>query len=73
MHCYICDKDDSLISFDKEHGEYSPCSTCQAIIEETLQEFEEVDTEGNFEMDYPICGQDDRPHGESVEPASYGI
>jgi len=52
MHCYICDREDDLITYDKVRGEFGPCTTCQAIIEETLQEFEEIDTEGQSTVDY---------------------
>lgn len=40
MKCYICDRDDDLISFDREHVEFSPCVVCQAAIAECLEEFE---------------------------------
>lgn len=41
MHCPICDRDDSLISFNKVTGKFSDCTTCQAIIAECLDEFED--------------------------------
>lgn len=43
MHCYICDREDGLITFDKDLGEYSPCTVCQAFIAEILEDFEEPD------------------------------
>lgn len=53
MHCYICDREDDLITFDKVQGKYSPCTVCQAIIEETLEEFEDNDDdEGEPSLDH---------------------
>lgn len=45
MRCYICDRDDSLIYYDKVEQAYSPCTTCQAAIDESLLDFEEVEEE----------------------------
>jgi hypothetical protein len=67
MRCYICDKDDDLIYFDKVLGEYSPCTVCQAIIEETLEEFEEP-YEDFTSVDYSERGRGDRLHSEGVQP-----
>lgn len=36
MRCEICDKEDSLISFDKKAGRFCPCNTCQVVIDECL-------------------------------------
>lgn len=47
MRCDICDKEDDLISFDKSTGKFCPCGTCQAVIDETIREFEEIDAEDN--------------------------
>lgn len=69
MRCYICDRIDDLISYEKLTHEYTPCVVCQAIIQQTIEEY---DTEDQFEVDYAGRGQDDRSHGESVEPASDG-
>jgi cytidine deaminase len=43
MKCFICDREDDLISYDKTYHEFTPCSVCQAIINETLEEWEDVD------------------------------
>ena len=52
MRCYICDREDDLIVFDKGHQEFGPCTVCQAIIQETLEEFDE----GQSSVDYPESG-----------------
>lgn len=73
MRCYICDRNDDLIHYDRVHQEYGPCTVCQAIIQETLEEFEtEADTEDLFEVDHPGNGSDDRPHGPSIESIREG-
>lgn len=43
MHCYICDCEDDLISFDSTTQAFGPCGTCQAIIDDTVADFEEKD------------------------------
>lgn len=45
MHCPICDREDDLITFNKERQRYGDCTVCQAIIEETLEEFGEDEDE----------------------------
>jgi ferredoxin len=45
MHCPICDREDNSISFNKATGTFGDCSTCQAVIDETLGEFEEPEDE----------------------------
>lgn len=72
MRCYICDRNDTLIHYDRVRHEYGPCTVCQAIIQETLEEFEDLATEDIIEMDHPGSGQDDRAHGSSVEPVREG-
>lgn len=52
MHCGICDREDDLISYDKEHKEFTPCTDCQAIIEETVNGYEEIKAESNLKMDH---------------------
>jgi len=39
--CYICNREDDLITYDKARKEYGPCTVCQAIIQEALDEFKE--------------------------------
>lgn len=46
MHCPICDREDDLITFDKVRGQFGDCVVCQAIIEETISEFEEIEDDG---------------------------
>jgi hypothetical protein len=41
VRCYICDRDDDLITFDKITQSYSPCTVCQEVINECLETFEE--------------------------------
>jgi hypothetical protein len=41
VRCYICDRDDDLITFDKTTQSYSPCTVCQEAINECLETFEE--------------------------------
>jgi hypothetical protein len=51
MHCYICDKQDDGIQFDKVTQEYGPCLVCLAIIQDCLDDFkddEKVDDEVPF-------------------------
>ncbi len=55
MRCYICDRDDDLINFDKVRGEFGPCTVCQAIIEQTLEEFDEPD-ESQSSVDHTESG-----------------
>jgi hypothetical protein len=43
MHCYICDKQDDLIQFDKATQEYGPCSVCMAVIQDCLDDFAAID------------------------------
>lgn len=50
MHCYICDKQDDLIQFDKVEQCYGPCSVCMAIIQDCLDDFadpEEQEIDGS--------------------------
>jgi len=43
MHCAICDREDDSISFNPKTGQFSDCSVCQSVIDETLEEFEHED------------------------------
>lgn len=43
MHCFICDREDDLITFDKLTQSFSPCTDCQEAITECLEDFEEED------------------------------
>lgn len=45
MKCPICDREDATISFDKHTGKFGDCTTCQAIIDETLADFDEIEDE----------------------------
>ena len=38
MKCYICDRtlDEEQVQYNEEHGDYDPCPTCLAIIEEVF-------------------------------------
>lgn len=69
MKCYICDRDDDLINFDWDQQEFGPCTVCQAIIEETLEDFEEPD-EGQSDLDYAEGGSRSRAFSSGVEPVS---
>ena len=70
MKCFICDRSDDLITYDKVRQEYGPCTVCQAIIQETIEGYGDPEFEDEFEMDHTRSGQDDRSHGESVESDS---
>ncbi len=48
MHCPICDREDSLINFNRATGDFGDCTTCQAIIAETLADFEDEEDEELF-------------------------
>ncbi len=37
MHCYICDREDDLISIEPRTQLSGPCTVCQAIIMECLE------------------------------------
>jgi hypothetical protein len=41
MHCYICDKQDDQIQFDRATQSFGPCPVCLAIIAECVADFEE--------------------------------
>lgn len=43
MRCFICDREDDLISFDKVEGKFSPCGDCQRAIEECLDGYDHAD------------------------------
>lgn len=43
MKCHICDKEDSLITYNKFTKEFSPCNECQSIIQETIEGYEQPD------------------------------
>lgn len=43
MHCPICDREDDSITFDRKTGTFTDCLVCQAVIAETLEEFEDPD------------------------------
>lgn len=72
MKCQICDRNDDSIHYDKSRGQYTDCLVCQAIIQETLAGYGDDEPENHIEVDHPERRQDDRPHGESVEPAREG-
>jgi hypothetical protein len=36
IRCYICDHEDSSITYDPVDKRYCPCKVCQAIIFETI-------------------------------------
>ena len=40
MHCYICDREDDLISFNKKDKTFDPCNVCQAIIDDCIAGYE---------------------------------
>lgn len=40
IRCYICDREDDLITYDKVRKEFVPCAVCQSIIEETIEEYD---------------------------------
>lgn len=48
MHCYICDKQDDLIQFDKATQEFGPCSVCLAVIQDCLDDFKDDEVEQEF-------------------------
>lgn len=68
MHCYICDREDDLITFNYDRGEYGPCTTCQTIIEETLAEFEEPETESQSTVGNAEGGRGSSVHCEGEQP-----
>lgn len=41
MHCYICDREDDLITFDHDTAQYGPCTVCKEVITECLESFDE--------------------------------
>lgn len=47
MRCYICNREDDLISRDKVTGEFGPCLVCLAVIEECLDDFQDEEKEAN--------------------------
>lgn len=48
MKCPICDREDPLISFNKKTGQFGDCTVCQAVIQETLDDFEKEDDTNVF-------------------------
>lgn len=38
MRCYICDAalTDAEVSFNKKHGDWDPCVTCQEVIDDVF-------------------------------------
>ncbi len=36
LKCDICDHEDDLISYDRQTGTFSPCGTCQAVIDDCI-------------------------------------
>lgn len=44
MRCYICDCEDDSISFDRQDGRFSPCKTCQAVVQDTIFSYDDDDT-----------------------------
>ena len=47
MHCYICDKQDDLIQYNKVQQEYGPCPVCMAIIQDCLDDFADPEEEAD--------------------------
>jgi hypothetical protein len=43
IRCFICDTEDAQIHFDKDKGMFTPCTQCQSIISECLEEFDNED------------------------------
>lgn len=68
MHCAICDREDDLISYDKANEEFTPCTVCQAVIEETIDGYEEIRTESKPAVDNTEFRPGDRVYREGVEP-----
>lgn len=52
MHCYICDREDDLISYHKVHKEYSPCLVCQAIIDDCIAGYDDIYENGPPEEEW---------------------
>lgn len=42
MKCFICNREDDLISFDRVYGDYGPCTTCAAVIQDCLDGYEDI-------------------------------
>lgn len=68
MHCAICDREDDLITFDKVRGVFSDCTACQAVIEETLAEFEEPEIESQPSVDNTELRRGGSVHCEGEQP-----
>lgn len=41
MRCYICDREDDLITYDEHYGCFNPCKQCEDVIADCLADFEE--------------------------------
>ncbi len=52
MRCAICDCQDDTITYNRYEGRFSPCKTCQSVIQETLSAYDEVEDD-ELEDDYP--------------------
>lgn len=50
MRCYICNREDDLISFDHRDDKPGPCRVCLEVIYDTLDSFGN-DTDNEFLLD----------------------
>lgn len=48
IKCDICDREDSLISYDIQTKKFSPCTVCQEAINECLDGYGAEDTEDDW-------------------------
>lgn len=62
MHCHICDADSDTVVL--EHGEFSPCAECQAVIFDCLQGYpDQVDPDAVIYTDLgPLLDEDFDDH-----------
>lgn len=51
MRCYICNAVINEPSWNKDHGDYDPCGTCQNEINEVLAQFNLDDEEVLHELE----------------------
>lgn len=52
MKCDICDREDDLISFNKREQRFSPCTTCQAVIQDCIDGYPELDYEPGADAEF---------------------
>lgn len=45
MHCFICDREQSNISFNVLHKDFDPCPTCQEVIDNVFGDSSDSDIE----------------------------